>query len=393
MTAPRRAIGLALALVLAGALSGCAPGRAVEAGQVLYGLASGPPDPDRVERRVKTPTVDGRQRTMDVYRPAERQARAALVLVPGVAPEGRRDPRLVAFAERLALARFAVVVPEIAKLRALRVSAADSEPIADALRYAATAEHASGKAGLVAISYGVAPAVIAALKPGTRDRVAFLVSIGGYLDAEAVITFFTTGRYRKPGDAAWRDGTPHPYGKWVFVRSNAARLDDPADRELLTRMAERKLADPKAPIDDLVADLGPAGRSVYRLLTNRDPARVPRLIAALPAPIRREIAALDLSRRELSALDAPVYLVHGRDDRIIPHTESIALKAALPANRAELYLVDDLAHVDLGSPGPDDGLALVSLIYNVLGERDRLASRDREDTGRDTAKTPAVEGR
>jgi fermentation-respiration switch protein FrsA (DUF1100 family) len=132
---------------------------------------------------------------------------------------------------------------------------------------------------------------------------------------------------------------------------------------------------------------------VYRLLTNRDPTRVPQLIAALPAPIRREIAALDPSRRELSALDAPVYLVHGRDDRIIPHTESLALKAALPADRAELYLVDEFAHVDLGSPGPDDALTLVSLIYRVLGERDRLAPRGADEPRRQSGKLPAVDGR
>ncbi len=370
---PRRLVtGLALAILLAG----CSPARLFEAGELLHGLGSGRPDPDLVDRRLEAFSVAGRNREADLYLPTRREARAGLVLVPGVAPRGRRDPRLVAFAERLALARFAVFVPEIANLRALKVSAADAAPIADTLAYAAASDHTSGQAGLIAISYAVGPAVVAALRPETGGRVAFFVSIGGYFDAQAVVTFFTTGGYRGPGDTEWRYREPNAYGKWVFVHSNADRLEDADDRALLAEMAERKLADPEAPVDDIVARLGPEGRSVYALLANHDPARVPHLIAGLPVAIRRELQALDLSRRDLSSLDAPVYLVHGRDDAIIPYTESIALKAALPAGRAELYLVDQFAHVDLSAFGLGDGMSLFSLVYSVLGERDRLARRN-----------------
>jgi pimeloyl-ACP methyl ester carboxylesterase len=358
-------------LLLAG-LVAALPARFVDAGELLYRIAIGPTPANAVERRLAIYRVAGSERRADVYVPAAETARASVVLVPGVARRGWRDPRLVAFAEQLAMARFAVFVPDIENLRRLKVAVTDAAAIADALAHAAASDHAAGKAGLIAISYAAGPAILAAMRPDVRDRVAFLVAIGGYHDAEAVVTFFTTGAYRSSDDARWRTGTPNPYGKWVFVHSNAARLADPRDRALLTAMAARKLRDPDAAVDDLAGRLGAGGRSVYRLVTNDDPARVPELIADLPASVRHELRALDLSRRDLSTLRARVYLVHGRDDPVIPFTESMALKRALPPDQAEIYIVDQLMHVELGPLGIGDGYRLFALVASVLAERDRL---------------------
>jgi pimeloyl-ACP methyl ester carboxylesterase len=208
--------------------------------------------------------------------------------------------------------------------------------------------------------------VLAALDPAVRDRVRFVVAIGGYYDIEAVLTFFTTGSYRDRPDGPWRYRTPNAYGKWVFVHSNADRLRDPMDRAALDELARRKLDDLGADIGDLVARLGPEGRSVYALLVNDDPDRVPALLAALPAAIRTELEALDLKGRDLSPLRGRLILIHGRDDAIIPHSESVALAAAAPEGRAELYLVDQLAHVDLGPAGLCDAVTLWRAVYQLL---------------------------
>jgi pimeloyl-ACP methyl ester carboxylesterase len=86
------------------------------------------------------------------------------------------------------------------------------------------------------------------------------------------------------------------------------------------------------------------------LLDNADPDRVPALIDALPAPIRADLEGLDLARRDLSQLSFELILVHGRDDPIIPATESRALAAAVPEGKAALFIVDRLGHVARGLP-------------------------------------------
>ena len=168
-----------------------------------------------------------------------------------------------------------------------------------------------------------------------------------------MITFATTGYFRHGPDAPWQYREPNAYGKWLFVQDNAQRLSDPADQTALSEIAKRKLEDPHADMVDLRADLGHEGRAVMALLDNRDPDRVPSLVQNLPAAIRAELEALDLKRQDLSQLPFDLLLVHGRDDPIIPSTESAALAAAGTDDQTSLYIVDSLAHVELGTGWPD----------------------------------------
>ncbi len=375
MTWRRLAIWLLLQAVLSAAVSGCVPGRFIEAARVLADIDAGS-GPSALKARTPTPqrravayTVEGRARSGDLYLPGD-GALAAMVLVPGVTPEGKDDRRLVAFATTLARARFEVLVPEVAGLRRHQVGPDDARILADAGLFLDRRGSGRRRLGMTAISYAVGPAVLALFEAGLAGRVDFLVAIGGYHDMEAVIAFFTTDRYRRDAAEPWRFRRANAYGKWVFVRSNLERIGDPGDRRLLAEMVERKLADPEAEVADLAGRLGAEGGAVHALLANRDPERVADLIAALPGEITADIAALDLKRRDLKGLSGRFVLIHGRDDPIIPETESQALAAALPSERVDLYLVDSLDHIDPQPAGPIDSLILLQAIYKVLTLRD-----------------------
>jgi pimeloyl-ACP methyl ester carboxylesterase len=370
---------LARFVLVAGLMcAACSPSRGIEAARVLADLSS----PDATSEPGITPTAvafppgSGVARG-DLYWPAD--ATAALVLVPGVVPEGKDDPRLVDFAQTLVRARFAVLVPDIANLRAQRVSPADAGAIAAAITWLAGCAGPADapSVGVIAISYAAGPAILAALRPDAGPRVRFLVAIGGYYDLAAVVTFFTTGYFRPGPGEPWQQGEPNAYGKWVFIAANAERLDDPDDRAALAAMAERKLEDLDADVADLRAGLGPQGRAVAALLDNRDPDRVPALIANLPEAVRSDLEALNLSQRDLAQLHARLLLVHGRDDPIIPSTESEALAAAAPDDTT-LYVVDSLAHVELGPAGLVDGWKLWRAVYRLLALRDAGPMPQRE---------------
>lgn len=367
-----------VAMLLALNLVACSPVRAIEAADLVGAIAAGSGE-SRLRRGTPEPSrmpvayrVEDRRREGDLYQPAEK-ASAAIVLVPGAAREGKDDPRLVALAVALARSRFVVLVPDLEAARALEIGAADAVEIADAVRHLGQRRApAEASVGLVAISYAVGPAILAALAPEAGRHVRFIVGVGGYYDAVAAITFITTGQYRLAPGAPWLFRRPNEYGKWIFARGNADRLDDPADRRLLFEIAERKLDDPAADVSALAAQLGPEGDSVYRLLINTDPERTSELIDKLPTFLRREIEALDLRRHDLSVLDARLILLHGRDDAIIPYTESVALAHAT-AGRASLYVVDSLTHVDLAPSGLGDSLLLWQAAYLLLQERDSVA--------------------
>lgn len=362
---------LLIASLLAGA---CSPSRSLEAVRVLGDIEAGH-RPSWLKEATPPPTrtfirfsIDNREREADLYLPGE-PAKAGLVLVPGLTPQGRDDARLVDFAMTLARARFEVLVPDLPRMRALQVTALDAEPIADAARYL-DERGQSRPLGVAAVSFAVGPGVIALAEPGVRGRVDFFLGIGGYWDLEGLVTYITTGYYRMGSDGNWAYRPPKAYGKWVFVLSNASRLADPKDRATLTEMAERKLNDKDAAIDDLVDDLGPDGLAVYALVTNREPERVPALLNALPGELVEEIWRLDLKQRDLTALPVTFVLIHDRDDRIIPAEQSEALARAVGVHQAHLYVVDGLDHAQVKQPGITDALALFDAIGTVLRLRD-----------------------
>jgi pimeloyl-ACP methyl ester carboxylesterase len=312
--------------------------------------------------------VDDRTVEADIYMPAG-HARAALVLVPGAAALGREEKRLIAFAHSLARAGFVTVVPELPAVRRLALSRADADVLADALRALRRKQFAS-KLGIMAISYGVGPAVIATLEPDINGTVDFIVGIGGYHNTDEVIRFVTTGTYRRIGDGRLHRRAPNPYARWAFMLANAERLPDPADAELLRLAAHRKLADPAAPTADLRTGMTTDGRVVLDLVDNDAPEKVPALLAALPEPIRNGIDALNLALYDLRALKARLILVHGRDDPTIPFTESEALAAAAPKGATSLYLVDSIGHVEFNAVSLANAWTIWSAVNRVLAERE-----------------------
>ncbi len=370
---PRLAHNFFAVLTVFAVAGACSPSRVAESTRVLadIGAGEGPSSLKEITPRPRRETVgfavEGRRHVGDLYTPPS--PLAGLVLVPGLAPAGKDDRRLVAFATSLARARFRVLVPDLPGMRALRVSSGDARVIADAAIHLGSLDP-QRPLGMTAISFAAGPMVGALFEPGVADRVDFMISVGGYYDLESVISFFTTGYFRTGPDAAWRYRRPNVYGKWVFVLSNARGLDDPGDRIALMTMAERRVDDENADISDLAGGLGPQGRAVYALLTNRDPNRVPELLAALPPAVTAEITALDPKRRDLGALNVRFVLVHGRDDPIIPETESMAFAEAVPPGQAELYLLDSFPHADAGELSVSDKLTLLGAVYTVLGFRD-----------------------
>ncbi len=373
----RLAAALAVAaLAVIVAASRPEPPRALEAARLLAALSAPPGQPGPPEAAAVmevTYRARGQETRADLYLPGPDApaALAGLVLVPGVAPAGRRDPRLVAAAGALARARFLVLVPDLANLRAQKVSPADAAEAAAA--WHALAGHPAFPAGrplgVVAFSYAAGPVLLAVLGEHAAHRPDFVVTVGAYYDLEAVVGFFTTGYFRAAASAEWQYLQPNAYGKWAFVLGNADRLPAPAERSALAAIARRKLTDPEAAIDDLTAGLGPGGSALLALLANREPEAVPALIAALPENIRADLAALTLKGRDWKALETRLLLIHGRDDAIIPFTESQALAQAAGAG-AELYLPDHLAHVNFGPTGPADALTLWRAAYALLEARD-----------------------
>lgn len=384
---PRIAWGLCLLC-----LAGCAPQRNYESLLVLGDIVA-VDAPSRLKESTPPPVrkpvswvADGRARSGDLYLPAAGKPLAGIVLMPGAVPHGKDDARLVAFAATLARARFAVLTPEMEGFRELRIQPGDARAVADAFHYLASRPDLApnGRAGIAAFSYATGPALLAAMQPDIRERVRFVVGVGGYYDLARTVGYFSTGYFRREG--RWHYLRPDDYGRMVFVKSSSPYLRDPRDRAILDEMMEMKRRDRDADIAPLASGLGSEGLAVYRLLTNDDPERTPQLMRALPAQVQADIAALTLRGKELGGLKARLLLVHGENDNLIPFPESVELAASVAPGQARLFLIRRiLGHVDLTlahvfsrefwSAGLPDAWRMWRAVDALLAEREAEEAR------------------
>lgn len=382
MPGPRTTIHLLAMLALCNVLLACTSpdfGDS-EAGLALEDLVSGHTS-SRLVSQVPRPSREsinfmtgGEKRAADLYHPSQ-GARAGIVLVPGVAARGRRDARVIAIANTLARLDFTVLVPDMPGLRSYKMRSSDAREVADSFAWLASRPTLapSGHIGIAGFSYGAGPVLLAALQPDIRDRVRFVLAVGGYYSMENVVTYLTTGHYRvnQPAGTAVSETSrlsPHPYSETAFIRSNLDFLERSVDRGFFRSYAEHIAGDLTDDDEPVPAHLAPDAQAFYDLLTNHRPAQVPVLLDRLSARMRTELEGISPAAHNLSRLRAEVILLHGRSDNLIPYSESVALADALPANQVQLFLIDGLAHVDL-RPKAHDVPQLLSAMEALLAVR------------------------
>jgi dienelactone hydrolase len=303
--------------------------------------------------------------TASLWLPARGRRLPGVVIVPGAAPLGRRDPHLVRLARALAGAGRAVLVPDLA----LRTSTLDT---ADLQRVTAAFDALAGlprvdprQVGLLGISWGGALAVVAAASPPLAAKVAYVATFGAFYDLADLAGAAVTG-------ATVYDRRTIPWHTIpeaaAVVRSAVLSLLPSAQADAVRAALVHATAGGAA-----VPQLTPAERAVVALLTNRNPARVARLAAGLPAPIQRVRRAFSPAFH-LQGLRAPLLALHSTDDPAAPWTESALLVAAARAHDpagARLTLVHLFSHVtqqhSLVAPSslPDDW-RLVRYVADLL---------------------------
>jgi dienelactone hydrolase len=322
-----------------------------------------------VERLVSVPLAGGTVAAR-AYVPDGASNQTAL-LVSGLHPAGIDEPRLVALSRELAKSRVTVVTPQIPELSRYEITAALTDHIEQAAVWlAANAELSpSGRIGLMGISFSGGLSIVAAGRPALRDRLEYVFAFGGHDDLPRVLTYLCTGVEGGPAvgplpdlDSASVLGPPHDYGVAVVLLNVADHLVpseqvDPL-RDAVQRFlwasylhgvdapaAERQFAALRA----LAPSLPEPAATLLALVNDRDVARLgPRLLPYVASHV--EAAALSPARSP--APTAPVFLLHGRHDTVIPAAESAYLAERLRAQSlpARLLLTDLISHVDADQP-------------------------------------------
>ena len=337
-------------------------------------IASRRPDP--IIERVSFDAA-GTTMVADLYRPPDDERHPGIVLSHGVANRGKDDPRLVNFSDALARAGYVALVPDFVNLKEFRVRPSDVDEFVGSYEYLEThARVDPDRIGLFGFSYAGGLAVLSASDPRIAERVRFCFLLGGYYNLENVVTYITTGIYERDGERVHLE--PRNSGRWAFLLNSADLIEDEGDREMLMRISRLKLDDPERDISALVATLGEEGARAYALMVNDDPDSTRVLIDGLSERVREYFEDLTLEG-QIDGLRARLIVGHGRDDDMIPYTESLLLAENVPPGTAvHIVILESFHHVDI-TLGDGEGMAgffasvaealrLFSITYDLLAQ-------------------------
>ncbi|MGH7468160.1 MAG: alpha/beta hydrolase [Longimicrobiales bacterium] len=292
------------------------------------------------------------------------------VVLHGLTVTGREHPALDRFARALAATQCVVMVPDVPEWRDLRVATAVSIPtirsaILD-LAQRADVDHA--RVGVIGFSFGATQAIVAAADPSVESVLRGLAAWGGFRDVHRLFRFGITGEHEFDGVAY--QVQPDPYGRWIMGSNYLTGIpgfEEYTDvagalRTLALEAGRRRVYawDPSYDPDKqrVREHIVPERQTVFDLfapLSGRPVHDLPRahVIAHELADAALRAEPLLDPGSALRTLQTRTLVAHGRDDRLVPFTESLRLVRELQNESLERCTITSLfAH----SGGTEKGL-------------------------------------
>ena len=284
------------------------------------------------------------------YRPLHGFSRT-VILLPGVHRDGIDEARLVGLARDLTATGYGVLTIAAPDLQQFRITPEVTDVIEDAVGWTAQqrAFAPDGKVGVIGISFSGGLSVVAAGRPSIRDKVAFVMSFGGHGDLARVMHYLCSGQVLGNLDEARRSSTvlganhvsvhpPHDYGVAVVLLSLADRLVPSDQVDPLSRGINRfLLASSLAMTDtaaatrefagarDDAATLPEPSRTLMTYVNDRAVDKLGPILLPVADALKNHPAMPALSAERATPPTAPVFLLHGVDDNVIPSMETVLL--------------------------------------------------------------------
>ena len=281
----------------------------------------------------------------------EGRFRRTVLLMPGVHRDGIDESRLVGLAEDLAATGYNVMTVAAPDLQKFKITPAVTDVIEDAIRWTSEQPQfrTDGKIGVLGISFTGGLSIVAAGRASVRDRVAFVMSFGGHGDLSRAMHYLTSGEVLGDLEAAKRSSAvagadhvgvhpPHDYGLAVVLLNLADRVV-PADQVApLSRgidgfllASSLAVTDPpkSVPVFEEMKKyqetLPEPSRTYMQYVNDRSVDKLGPILLPVADALKDHPGMPALSPERATPPSAPIFLLHGVDDSVIPSMETVLL--------------------------------------------------------------------
>lgn len=326
--------------------------RGANLGGRLEAFANGEARPVSVHATSTIPTRHGPVATR-LYEPEGGFSRTVL-MIPGIHAAGIDEPRLTALATDFAGSGVAVMTLALPDLREYRITPESTDVIEDAIAHAARqpALAPDGRIGVVGVSFSGGLSLVAAGRASVRDRLAYVVSFGGHGDLRRVMHYLCTGE--EPPVEGLSARAPHDYGVAVVLYGIAhavvpsEQIEPLRDGVRTFLLASQQTLVDRAMADttfrrarDIASQLPEPSATYLTYVNDRNTKALGAVLVPHLAALASDNPALS-PERAATAPAAPVFLLHGSEDTVIPAAESVLLSRHLAGKTPVRLLLSDL---------------------------------------------------
>jgi hypothetical protein len=293
--------------------------------------------------------------------------------------DGINESRLVGLAEDLAATGYRVLTVAAPDLQKFKITPQVTDVIEDAVKWTSEQPQlrTDGKIGIVGISFTGGLSIVAAGRESIRDRVAFVMSFGGHGDLARALHYLTSGevlgdleKAKQSSAVAGADHVgvhpPHDYGLAVVLLNLADRLVPPDQVAALSKgidgfLLASSLAvtnPPKAtPVFEEMKKyqetLPEPSRTYMQYVNDRAVDKLGPILLPIADSLKDHPGMSALSAERATPPRAPVFLLHGVDDNVIPSVETVLLAEHLEGKAQVTGLLSGLiTHAEVNrTPG------------------------------------------
>jgi dienelactone hydrolase len=297
-----------------------------------------------------------------------------VVLIPGVHRDGIDESRLVGLAEDLAATGYGVLTVAAPDLQKFKITPQVTDVIEDAVRWASEQPQfrTDGRIGVLGISFSGGLAIVAAGRESIRDRVAFVMSFGGHGNLARAMHYLTSGQVLGDLEQAKRSSLvagadhvsvhpPHDYGLAVVLLNLADRVVPPDQVEPLSRGIDGFLLASSLAVTDPARaipvfeemkkyqeTLAEPSRTYMQYVNDRAVDKLGPVLLPVADSLANHPAMPTLSPEMATPPKAPIFLLHGVDDNVIPSVETVLLAEHLKGKaRVEGLLSGLITHAEV----------------------------------------------
>lgn len=302
-----------------------------------------------------------------LYIPRDRGNAPAMVVLHGVHHLGIDEPRLRGFARALAEGCVKILTPQLTSLVDYRIEPSAIDEIGLATTWLAQTNHK--RAGILGLSFTGGLALATAADSRYADKVAFVVAVGAHSDLSRVARFFVTGQSELP-DGSTQALPPQQYGALVLAFAHPELFFPQKEVANATNCMRLWLWEEFVQARTCSNGLSRSSNDMMEALFQY---RIAQLRSRLLAEIERDketMASVSPAGR-MAAIKAPVFLLHGERDGVIPPAETLWLAREIPPKYLRRVLISPaVGHVDPAETSLRDQWKLGSFLAAVLRESD-----------------------